>query len=68
MQHSANMTEVSIPADPAPTPLAAPAPASPARLARMKKELTMLAVLIGLAGLTAALNPVFLGADNLRNT
>ena len=34
----------------------------------MKKELTMLAVMVGLAGLTALLNPVFLGGDNLRNT
>jgi ribose transport system permease protein len=34
----------------------------------MKKELTMLGVMIGLAVLTAALNPVFLNPDNLRNT
>ena len=33
----------------------------------MKKEVTMFAVLIALAILTAALNPLFLGADNLRN-
>jgi len=63
---SANMTDVQIPADPAPRPL--PVLASPARMARVKKELTMLAVLIGLAGLTALLNPVFLSPDNLRNT
>jgi ribose transport system permease protein len=67
---SANMTEVPIPADPAPRPIATPTPAprGPARLGRMKKELTMLAVMLGLAGLTAVLNPVFLGGDNLRNT
>jgi ribose transport system permease protein len=34
----------------------------------MKKELTMLGVMIGLAALTAILNPVFLCGDNLRNT
>jgi ribose transport system permease protein len=34
----------------------------------MKKELTMLGVMLGLAVLTAALNPVFLNPDNLRNT
>ena len=33
----------------------------------MKKELTMLGVLIALAVITAALNPLFLGAENLRN-
>src|SRR4051812_41921124 len=32
-----------------------------------KKELTMLAVLIALATVTALLSPSFLGADNLRN-
>src|SRR5436189_1303742 len=32
-----------------------------------KKELTMLAVMIALAIVTALLNPSFLGADNLRN-
>jgi len=36
-------------------------------LLAMKKELTMLGVLIALAIITAALNPLFLGADNLRN-
>ena len=36
-------------------------------LGAMKKELTMLGVLIALAVITAALNPLFLGADNLRN-
>jgi ribose/xylose/arabinose/galactoside ABC-type transport system permease subunit len=35
--------------------------------AGMKKELGMLAVLLALAAATAVLNPVFLGADNLRN-
>ena len=63
---SANMTEAQIPADPAPRAIAAST--SPTRVARMKKELTMLAVMLGLAGLTSALNPVFLGVDNLRNT
>jgi ribose transport system permease protein len=33
----------------------------------MKKELTMLAVLVALAAATALLNPLFLGPDNLRN-
>ncbi|MEO5766843.1 MAG: ABC transporter permease [Polyangia bacterium] len=41
---------------------------APAKLTLMKKELTMLGVMIGLAVLTAILNPVFLGGDNLRNT
>jgi ribose transport system permease protein len=39
-----------------------------AKLTLMKKELTMLGVMIGLAIFTAVLNPMFLGADNLRNT
>lgn len=33
-----------------------------------KKELTMLGVMIGLAIITALMNPIFLSADNLRNT
>jgi len=37
-------------------------------LARIKKELTILAVMIALAIITALLNPVFLNAENLRNT
>lgn len=37
-------------------------------LKHMKKEVTMLAVMIALAFITAVLNPVFLGGDNLRNT
>jgi ribose transport system permease protein len=41
---------------------------APGKLSLMKKELTMLGILIGLGVLTAVLNPVFLGADNLRNT
>jgi ribose transport system permease protein len=41
---------------------------APGKLKLMKKELTMLGVMVGLALLTAVLNPVFLGADNLRNT
>src|SRR4051794_41792331 len=32
-----------------------------------KKELTMFAVMIALAIITALLNPLFLGGDNLRN-
>jgi ribose transport system permease protein len=54
------MTDMSIP-----TPMAM---VSPGKLKLMKKELTMLAILVGLAVLTAVLNPVFLGGDNLRNT
>lgn len=34
----------------------------------MKKELTMFAIMIVLAIITAVLNPIFLSADNLRNT
>ncbi len=34
----------------------------------MKKELTMFAIMIVLAIITAILNPIFLSADNLRNT
>lgn len=45
-----------------------PAARGASRLQRMKKELTMLGVLVALAILTAVLSPVFLGADNLRNT
>ena len=41
---------------------------APARWKLMKKELTMLGVMLALAALTAALNPVFLNPDNLRNT
>jgi len=37
-------------------------------VARIKKELTILAVMIALAIITALLNPVFLNAENLRNT
>ena len=61
------MTEIPIPAEPGPRPVAT-RPQPLARLAQMKKELTMLAVMIALAVITAVLNPVFLGADNLRNT
>jgi len=45
----------------------APGVASSSFLWAMKKELTMLGVLIALAVITAALNPLFLGAENLRN-
>jgi ribose transport system permease protein len=62
-----NMTDIPIPAQ-APRPGAAPAVPASVRLAKMKKELTMLAVLIGLCIVTAVLNPVFLNSDNLRNT
>jgi ribose transport system permease protein len=34
----------------------------------MKKEVTMLLVMVALGVVTAFLNPVFLGGDNLRNT
>ena len=40
----------------------------PAKWKLMKKELTMLGIMLALAALTAALNPVFLNPDNLRNT
>jgi len=56
------------------TPASAPVPLPSAplarrdMLARMKKELTILAVMIVLVIVTAFLNPVFLNADNLRNT
>jgi ribose transport system permease protein len=63
---SANMTELPVSAEP-PRPPAA-AVTAPARFTQMKKELTMLAVMIGLGAVTAVLNPVFLGTDNLRNT
>ena len=33
-----------------------------------KKELTMFGVMIALAIITAVLNPLFLGGDNLRTT
>lgn len=56
------MNEISIPS---PGPVAVTAPA---KWKLMKKELTMLGVMIALAVLTAALNPVFLNPDNLRNT
>lgn len=57
------MSEVSIPTQPQQQPISM---VSPFRL--MKKEITMLGVMIALAIATAVLNPVFLGADNLRNT
>jgi ribose transport system permease protein len=38
------------------------------RLNAMKKELTMLGVMIALGVVTAVLNPTFLSGDNLRNT
>jgi ribose transport system permease protein len=55
------MNDISIPSPPV-------AIVSPGKLKLMKKELTMLGILIGLAVLTSILNPVFLGGDNLRNT
>jgi ribose transport system permease protein len=42
---------------------------SPGRLSQVKKELTMLGILVGLVVLTAILKPgVFLSGDNLQNT
>ena len=55
------MNDVPLPSSPAVT-------LSPGKLSLMKKELTMLGILVGLAVLTALLNGSFLGADNLRNT
>jgi ribose transport system permease protein len=57
------MNDISMPSPAAPITIV-----SPGKLSLMKKELTMLSVMVGLAVLTAILNPVFLGADNLRNT
>jgi ribose transport system permease protein len=75
---SANMTDLSVEgpqprpgqAPPGEAPRAGSSAAAPsaARFAKMKKELTMLGVLVGLAILTALLNSVFLNPDNLRNT
>jgi ribose transport system permease protein len=70
---SANMTDLTVPAESGgrptePTRSPAPAAVTASRLGKMKKELTMLAVMIGLAVVTAVLNPVFMGGDNLRNT
>ena len=45
-----------------------PAARGASRFQRMKKEVTMLGVLVALAILTAILSPVFLSPDNLRNT
>jgi len=55
------------------SPSTVPVPSLPvargnSRLQRMKKELTMLGVLVALAIFTAVLSPVFLSGDNLRNT
>ena len=36
-------------------------------LKAFKKEITMFAVMVALAIITAVLNPLFLGGDNLRN-
>jgi ribose transport system permease protein len=55
------MSDVPLPSSPVVT-------LSPGKLSLMKKELTMLGILVGLAVLTALLNGSFLGADNLRNT
>jgi ribose transport system permease protein len=57
------MNDISMPSPSPPVGIVAPG-----KLRLMKKELTMLGVMIGLGVLTAVLNPVFLGADNLRNT
>ncbi len=61
------MTDLPV-SGPAPRPGSSAAVPAAARFAKMKKELTMLAVLIGLAIITALLNAVFLNPDNLRNT
>ncbi len=52
-----------------PDTLTAPKAPPPRRSASMtmKKELTMLLVMIALSIITAVLNPAFLGGDNLRN-
>jgi ribose transport system permease protein len=63
---SANMTDIPVPAESAKP--ATPLYVGSTRLAKMKKELTMLAVLVGLVIVTALLSPVFLNTDNLRNT
>ncbi len=63
---SAQTTDLPLRSEPVPAG-ASPVPA-PGRLTHVKKELTMLAVMIGLAVLTAVLNPIFLDGDNLRNT
>jgi len=65
---SANMSHLPVPAEPGAAAPATPLYVGASRLAKMKKELTMLAVMVGLAIVTAALNPVFLNPDNLRNT
>ena len=48
-------------------PVPKPAPQR-LQLGRMKKELTMLLVMVALAIITSILNPSFLSGDNLRNT
>jgi len=60
---SVNITPTSAPAE-----LSSPSMPRWQALAKMKKELTILAVMIALAIVTALLNPVFLNAENLRNT
>jgi ribose transport system permease protein len=63
---SASMTGLPVPAESSrPT---TPLYVGSTWFAKMKKELTMLAVMIALAIVTAVLNPVFLNLDNLRNT
>lgn len=47
---------------------AKPAPSKAPLLRGMKKELTMLLVMVALAIVTAVLNPSFVSGDNLRNT
>ena len=63
---SAQSTEVSL--SPEPVPGAVRPAARPGRLTHVKKELTMLAVMVGLAIFTTILNPIFLHGENLRNT
>ena len=63
-----NAQTTDLPLRPEPAPGAVLAAAGPGRLTHVKKELTMLGVMIALGALTAVLNPIFLDGDNLRNT
>jgi ribose transport system permease protein len=57
------MSAVQTEAVPAPKPVP-----QKIQFGRMKKEITMLLVMVALAIITAVLNPSFLSGDNLRNT
>jgi ribose transport system permease protein len=66
---NAQTTDLPLRPDPMPGGVSAiSATSAPGRLTHVKKELTMLAVMIGLGLVTAVLNPIFLDGDNLRNT